>query len=1850
MTSILSSKSLMKSQSSNDLFQGYFNPFSNKETHFTKINNYIIPNTNGIPPEILYYKDSNCHPSSLYKFNYGNSGGFISDGGLNKKYNKFISERSLINSKSMAKLQTIHSSNNISKTLTKEVYSKSMKNIRKNNNQTPLYESKINSLKKNKYYTSSSRSSKNIFSLKNKINKNHKIINNKKKTDKKVKTEKNNNINQKEKNEKNEEEKYEKMNKLIEDKIASYIRDLKNNKKPSFEEERNEKKQKVLAENGIEIRIDSTIDDEPKEEDENNFVNEKIEEEKLSSNNLNSQSTKYYVKSKRTVSPKINNLFLEENIKKQYKPRIDSFEYINILKNLEGSIRENNNNKLAKSNSTTKIFNNHLDNSFRLSNSNLNQKKIYSNDSTNNLFSKKNIRKKEELDEFNRKKKEIKRRKNEQEEIEKNNKDLINFRNLYNLNLCYLNLDNNNNTKNVKKEKKKEKIKNEYYVGTDSKTESTIIDPNEYFLDILESQQLIVNGGLYKIDNLNISKSQIKKITDKESKRLLTDESESSESKTNELKEKVNQSIIQSQNIMNKVKESQNKNNEKKLKEKEKEKSLKKELETFKDKEIKIEKNKEIEKEIKKEKEKEIKPEIKKELENQKLKLEKQKEIELQLKKDLEDTIFPIVSNEQKEKIIHSENRQNKLLIETNNNPENETNSNLTSKEKNLPSLSHTYTSNTNPNEKVVIEIEPRAVLNLVEIIKLLMQRKVFYTLYEVYINEAISQRYTIAFAFFVAICKQYSFRKIEEYSNYKTYYYAFLQLFRPFMKINFRYFVNCCFTKKKIEYFVELLSRMFKFKTMERIYIYCQIVDGDEERAFKQIFTKIMKVLMKPKLREAFNHFITNILQITEKDSNNNNNLNNSNNSDRNKYIKENLKNSPTTSKEKKDNKNNSPSSNNNKENINLNKKPDHEIKMNSFIYESFESSKSSLTVEPNSVDNEKLHKLHIMLFEKRHQIMNYNNNNDLYDNSENNNSFRKSNNNTPSHKSAVSVKEISKMKPGLNLSKTLSNISNENLNDSIKKSIESNKSLQKNASNKSLKDLKNNSGNISKNSIDYNNDEDNKVNNTEEQFEEMKNNLKPQNEDKKVNNNKDDEIPSIFEKEDDNIDDKNAIDGKNFQNEESKNKNLIEMSEKDIKEVNDEANNKNQNELPQNNIILNEQSECEKKIKENTSEEISDNRFKLFPLHSNSEIDISAEKDLNNPNIDWEYSVPIKSDNNLIIKDNENKDKNGENTNNDINNHFFITDKKESIINQKPLNQNLYEENLNNNIEIEDKEKNNEKINKKLNENIKDEEEKESKIFEEKKGIKEEIKQINKKDDNRKNSYNTDEDYLGDFENISDIEKEDEHNNNQNIISIIKSEIKQNDKSRNNLPNHQEQNKEINKPINNDNYKDNIQNNLNQIEKTLSNNIINEEINYTLKTEDSKNISNEQFQQINSEKLANSLVEEIILNLINSEIKSPKVNLFPKRENKFDPFSGVYSNISKSGSLANSNNSFKEILPINKDINLKDRDANTSMISLSNSFMKDNNSFQQLNESLMSSYSAYSIFNKTMKDIKKEHSLNFYMNKIAPQLIKLIRNEIKEKYNEIYDNISTPLKNHSNGLMISLALQDADMLRENYKKLYIQKEIFEIFDGEKILKNFQSIYNQLIEKENIKNEEIYHYNLNQCLIDTTIELLNKERFYGGGGEPLPWSSRTHNIIYKYDKKDCKKLCDYITYNLFYLLYNRIGLISENYDFLTSEQLNNERERRIIKTFKKELDENENQWKNLEMEETQLKIEVSEMIMDQLYNEIIEILEHIQYSRKRPDLYQNKSIYGCEEIPKLSFQVTSSGNVEEDENDLINI
>ena len=142
-----------------------------------------------------------------------------------------------------------------------------------------------------------------------------------------------------------------------------------------------------------------------------------------------------------------------------------------------------------------------------------------------------------------------------------------------------------------------------------------------------------------------------------------------------------------------------------------------------------------------------------------------------------------------------------------------------------------------------------------------------------------------------------------------------------------------------------------------------------------------------------------------------------------------------------------------------------------------------------------------------------------------------------------------------------------------------------------------------------------------------------------------------------------------------------------------------------------------------------------------------------------------------------------------------------------------------------------------------------------------------------------------------------------------------------------------------------------------------------------------------------------------------------------------------------------------------------------------------------------------------------------------------------------------------------------------------------------------------------------------------------------MPFGGRNKELIFKYEKNKPKKLVNYITQQLFNLFNTKIGLINTNYDFLTQEQLNSEKEIRLINTLKNELKESEEHWENLEIEETQLKLEITEIITDQLYNEVMEILEHIALSRKKPELYQDKSIFACEEIPKLIFQQTSSEN-----------
>ena len=368
--------------------------------------------------------------------------------------------------------------------------------------------------------------------------------------------------------------------------------------------------------------------------------------------------------------------------------------------------------------------------------------------------------------------------------------------------------------------------------------------------------------------------------------------------------------------------------------------------------------------------------------------------------------------------------------------------------------------------------------------------------------------------------------------------------------------------------------------------------------------------------------------------------------------------------------------------------------------------------------------------------------------------------------------------------------------------------------------------------------------------------------------------------------------------------------------------------------------------------------------------------------------------------------------------------------------------------------------------------------------------------------------------------------------------------------------------------------------------------------------------------EEFSDIITNLIIEKIINTEIKpfSPLAKIIPYKSFKY------------------------EIAPKSQNTSLNNSYISSSCASLEQLSINNNNSYhdpriQSLNESLISQMSYKSEFNKTVKDKKREKEISFYIKKVAPKLIELICEEIKKNYNRIYDNISTPLRTDFEEIIIALELKNNEQLKRNYRFLEVKEELKDIIIRENIIKKFANMNKKLRKKYNQTNiSENYDIYINLNIVDTAIEIINKERIYGEIGEPFSfYSMRNREIAFKYDKNDPKKLVDFVYKSLMEYINNPI--------FLIKDSVINANEKRIINCFKKDLKENEGQWEDIEIVETQSKLEVTELILDQLNNEVIEILEHVQLSRKRSDLYQDKSIYACEDIPKLSFQMTTTEN-----------
>lgn len=358
-------------------------------------------------------------------------------------------------------------------------------------------------------------------------------------------------------------------------------------------------------------------------------------------------------------------------------------------------------------------------------------------------------------------------------------------------------------------------------------------------------------------------------------------------------------------------------------------------------------------------------------------------------------------------------------------------------------------------------------------------------------------------------------------------------------------------------------------------------------------------------------------------------------------------------------------------------------------------------------------------------------------------------------------------------------------------------------------------------------------------------------------------------------------------------------------------------------------------------------------------------------------------------------------------------------------------------------------------------------------------------------------------------------------------------------------------------------------------------------------------------SEELANLILED----LLQAEIKDDLSNLVPRKSLK---------NLSEKNEDANFGNNTNLI-------NLQNVSVYSSTSNTSNSSMNN------------------SIFMKTIVERKKETSLNLYNEKVAPKLILKIEEAIDENYQSILTNLSVPLSHNNTEVISSLVSRDQPNIKRNYKILpnQIQKESIDLIDKKKVLSSFEKVNRNIREDDNITSDDYYDSTLNECMVDAAVELLNKERLYGELGEPLPWSNRTRNVSYKYTKSQVSKsnLKRSIASELTTVMNSKMGLISDNHEYLDIDQLNQDREKKLMNNIIKELTESEELWRNFELEETSVKLELSEMVLEQLLNEVVEILEHVQLSRRRPNLYQYKSIYACEDIPRLSFQQYNTEN-----------
>lgn len=137
---------------------------------------------------------------------------------------------------------------------------------------------------------------------------------------------------------------------------------------------------------------------------------------------------------------------------------------------------------------------------------------------------------------------------------------------------------------------------------------------------------------------------------------------------------------------------------------------------------------------------------------------------------------------------------------------------------------------------------------------------------------------------------------------------------------------------------------------------------------------------------------------------------------------------------------------------------------------------------------------------------------------------------------------------------------------------------------------------------------------------------------------------------------------------------------------------------------------------------------------------------------------------------------------------------------------------------------------------------------------------------------------------------------------------------------------------------------------------------------------------------------------------------------------------------------------------------------------------------------------------------------------------------------------------------------------------------------------------------EHIHNKVLFDCINDSLLQF----KPFGKEGEPLPWSRQSRRLK-PTDDFNLNEIFEIVKHDLFRWAINLAGTLPRRefiYQGEFDEELFSEiREKKLVQLLAREMIETEPKWLNYEFEQAQVKIDVGDMILEQLVNETIAIL-----------------------------------------------